>query len=184
MFWSVQFWGPYSTLQTPAFDQFCCPQKFLGYQDTLTWVQGTTKSNKNNFFVCISPWRGIHYWENNQKNVTVGVGKRPQSVILFLSCCVPKSQVYHATINLDGGGIVVENGRNVLSWKLILGVAELMCFYLMRMQVFPTAPSPTTTSLIEVGSYINNYVFINEIIALLVTLEIFIFVLSRIQHIK
>jgi hypothetical protein len=34
-----------------------------------------------------------------------------------------------------------------------LGVTKLFNKYLIRRQVFPTLPSPTTTSLIAIGSY-------------------------------
>lgn len=50
-------------------------------------------------------------------------------------------------VDFESGRLVVEYCRLVLSGKLILCIAEYRGGYLKRREVFPTAPSPTITSL-------------------------------------
>lgn len=70
----------------------------------------------------------------------------------YIKFSVPESQIDHAIVDFDGCSVIVEYGRNVLSWEFVLSIAGLSCSYLIRRQVFPTLPSPTTTSLIGMGS--------------------------------
>ncbi len=81
------------------------------------------------------------------------VGQRAQSVIFLLAGSVPKPQIDHLSVELDGGGIVIEHSGHIFGGELVLGIATLSHIYDIRMQVLPTAPSPTTTSLIAKGSY-------------------------------
>jgi hypothetical protein len=68
-----------------------------------------------------------------------------------LPCGVPQSEVDHSIIYLYSCGIVVEDCWNVLSWEFVLGVAGWKEGYLIRRQVLPTEPSPTTTSFTATG---------------------------------
>jgi hypothetical protein len=102
----------------------------------------------------VGPGGGIDDGEDDEEHVTVGVGEGAEAVVLFLAGGVPEAEVDHAAVDLDGCGVVVENGGDVVGGELVLGVAGWEREYLMRVQVLPTAPSPTTTSFIDVGSYI------------------------------
>lgn len=65
-----------------------------------------------------------------------------------MSGTVPEGEVDDGLVDLDGGGGVVEDGGHVLGGELVLGVAGCGQQYVVRMQVLPTTPSPTITSLI------------------------------------
>lgn len=53
----------------------------------------------------------------------MGVGERPQSIILFLACSIPQSEVDHFAIDLDGGCVIVKDSGHVLGGELVLSVA-------------------------------------------------------------
>lgn len=72
----------------------------------------------------IGPGRGLDNGEDDEEDVAVGVGQGSEPIVLFLSSGIPQSEVDHAPIDLDSGGIVVKDGRNVLSGELILSIAR------------------------------------------------------------
>lgn len=72
----------------------------------------------------IDEGRWLNDREDDQKNIAIRVGKWSQSIILLLASGVPKSEVDHSTINLDRCRIVIKDCGHVLSWKLILCIAE------------------------------------------------------------
>lgn len=75
------------------------------------------------FFAGVDEGRRLDDGENYEEDVTVGVREGPEAIVLFLSCSIPESQVDHASIDLDGSGVVVEDGGYVLGGELVLGVA-------------------------------------------------------------
>jgi len=56
--------------------------------------------------------------EANQDNVRIGVGKRSETVIIFLTGGIPKSQLDVLAIDLDVGNVVLENSGDVHLRKL------------------------------------------------------------------
>lgn len=68
----------------------------------------------------------------------------------------PESEVDDPAVDFDGGGGVIEDSWLVLLGELVEGVARWGEFYLKRRDVLPTAPSPTITSLIGMGSMPSN----------------------------
>ena len=72
----------------------------------------------------IGPGRGIDDGEDDEEDVAVGIGEGSETVVLFLTCSIPESEVDHASVYLDGGGIVVEDSWYILCWKLVLSIAE------------------------------------------------------------
>ena len=81
-----------------------------------------------------------------------------------MSGSIPETQVDHLAVNFDGDGIVVKDGGDIFSWEFVLRVADCGDGYLIRTQVFPTAPSPTMTNLIDVGSSIIIFIYQAEAI--------------------
>ena len=57
-------------------------------------------------------------------DIGVFVRQRPQSVVVFLSGRVPKSEVDRSSVNHHVGGVVVEHGRDVLAREGIGRVAD------------------------------------------------------------
>ena len=152
-----QFLGLCLSSRIMLFGRFCCPQRSLESMDQLqSSVRGTTKLRKLYFLISVCPRRRVYNWEANKENIAVRVRKWTETVVLFLTGSIPESKVNHPSVDLDSGCVIVENGGYILSGKLVLRVTRWLMAYLMRIQVFPTAPSPTTTSLIAVGSSIIN----------------------------
>jgi hypothetical protein len=96
-----------------------------------------------------------------------------------LASGVPQAEVDHLVVELDCGSVVIEDGRHVLSGELVLGVAACGREYLMRRQVLPTAPSPTTTTLMGIASYIS----INQLYASYQTPRIYIHIVQPIHKV-
>jgi hypothetical protein len=78
---------------------------------------------KSYLFVSISPRGRFNDGEDNEEDVTIRISERSKSIVLFLSCSIPQSEVDHAAIDLDSGGIVVKDGRDVLGRELVLSIA-------------------------------------------------------------
>jgi hypothetical protein len=53
------------------------------------------------------------------------VSKRTKTIILFLAGCIPQSEINHAPINLDSGGIVIKYSRDILSRELVLSITKI-----------------------------------------------------------
>jgi hypothetical protein len=51
--------------------------------------------------------------EADEDDVGVGVRERSETVVIFLACGIPESQLYVFTIDLDVGDIVLEDGGDV-----------------------------------------------------------------------
>jgi hypothetical protein len=49
----------------------------------------------------------------NQDNVGVGVGKRAQTVVIFLTCGIPESELDVFAVDLDIGDVVLEDSGNI-----------------------------------------------------------------------
>lgn len=54
---------------------------------------------------------GVHDQAVDEKDGRVG--KRAKSIIIFLTSCIPKRQLYSFTVNFDIGDIVLEDGWNI-----------------------------------------------------------------------
>lgn len=65
---------------------------------------------------------------------------------------VPESQVDQLLVDLHGNDAILEDGGNVVDGKTVFLVPESAEEYEHSMQVFPTAPSPTITSLTATAS--------------------------------
>jgi len=59
--------------------------------------------------------------EADQDDVRVGVRKGSESVVIFLTGGIPKSQLDVLSVNFDIGNVVFEDGRNVDLWECPLG---------------------------------------------------------------
>ena len=68
--------------------------------------------------------------ETDQDNVGIGVGKRAETVIIFLTSRIPKSEFNVLVINLDIGDVVFEDGGDV---DLRKGSVNLMSVRLVRL---------------------------------------------------
>ena len=75
------------------------------------------------FFAGVDEGGGLNNREDDEEDITVGVGEWPQSIVLFLAGGVPQAQGDHASVDLDSGGIVIEDGRDVLGGEPVLRVA-------------------------------------------------------------
>jgi hypothetical protein len=75
------------------------------------------------FFASIDEGGGLDNREDDEEDVAVGICEGSQSIVLFLASCVPESQGDHTSIDLDGGGIVVEDCGDILGREPVLGVA-------------------------------------------------------------
>lgn len=62
--------------------------------------------------------------EAYEKHVRLGVGQRPQTVVIFLPSRIPQAQIDWLTVDHHVGRVVVEHGRNVLAWEGIGCVAD------------------------------------------------------------
>ena len=51
--------------------------------------------------------------EHDEDDVRLGITERPQSVVLFLSCCIPKSQFNFFAFVFDLSYVVFEYGRYI-----------------------------------------------------------------------
>jgi len=60
--------------------------------------------------------------EADEEDVGLGVGEWSQSVVIFLSCCIPQSQADGLSINHHTGGVVVENCRYVFARERVRSV--------------------------------------------------------------
>lgn len=148
-------WGPpfdfYFAWSIPISGRFCFPRRSWAHRPRCPSALGTTESHICYFFGGIDEWRRLYDWKNDEEDISIGIGERAQSIVFFLACCVPKAQVDHPVIKLHSGGVVIKDSGHVLARELVLGVAGSRWGYLMRRQVFPTAPSPTTTTLMGMG---------------------------------
>lgn len=80
--------------------RFCCRQIFWALlRGRLCWVLGTTKEKKKysairgKYFVeCVLEGGLLHDGEDDEEDICLPVTQCPESVVGFLSCCVPKSQ--------------------------------------------------------------------------------------------
>ncbi len=113
----------------------------------------------------VGPRRRIDNWEDDEKNIAVRVGQWSEAVVLFLSGCIPESEVDHFAVNFHSCSIVIKDGGHVFGGKFVLRVAGLGKSDLMRMQVLPTAPSPTTTNFIEVAYSLIDLIILHAEIA-------------------
>mmetsp|Transcript_8069 Transcript_8069/g.16119 ORF Transcript_8069/g.16119 Transcript_8069/m.16119 type:complete len:214 (-) Transcript_8069:10-651(-) len=60
----------------------------------------------------------------DQKHISLRVRQRAQTIVIFLSGGIPKSQVDWLAVNHDIGRVVIEHGRDVLSWESIRRVRD------------------------------------------------------------
>jgi hypothetical protein len=56
--------------------------------------------------------RGVN-GKTDQDNMGVGVGKRPETVVVFLASRIPQSQFNVLSVDFNIGDIVLENGRDI-----------------------------------------------------------------------
>jgi len=68
--------------------------------------------------------RGGDDREADQEDVSLGIGQRSQSVIIFLSSSIPQSQVDWLSIDHDVGRIVIENCGDILVRESVRGIAD------------------------------------------------------------
>ena len=67
--------------------------------------------------------------EADQENISLWVRKWPQSIVILLTSCIPKAEVYWFTIYHDIRRVIVKHCRDVFAWKGIGSVADQQaCF--------------------------------------------------------
>lgn len=132
-------------------NRFCCQRRSLVRCQHFLEVLDTTKYQNSYFFPGIDERWWLYDGENDEKNIAIGVCKWSESIILFLACRVPESEVDHSIIDLYCCGIVVEHRWDVLCGEFILSVTGWGQYYLISRHVLPTEPSPTTTSFTATG---------------------------------
>lgn len=54
--------------------------------------------------------------EANQNDMGIRVGERAKTIVVFLTRCIPKSELDVLAIDFDIGNVVLENGGDIDLW--------------------------------------------------------------------
>lgn len=68
--------------------------------------------------------RRAHDGETDEEHIGLGIGQGPESIIILLTCSVPKTQADRLAIDNDASRVVVKHSRDVLSGESIRRVRD------------------------------------------------------------
>eukprot|EP00968_Pinguiococcus_pyrenoidosus_P001017 scaffold48_cov311-Pinguiococcus_pyrenoidosus.AAC.212 len=68
--------------------------------------------------------RGRDDGEADEEHVRLGIGERPEAIVVLLPRCVPQAQVDGLAVHHDVGAVVVEHRGNVFSGEGVGGVRD------------------------------------------------------------